>query len=152
MDDREREERERVVAIARTWLRTPYHDHAHIKGAGADCGQLIGAVFEEAGLIKDFSTGYYSPQWYLHRGEEAFLGYVRQWATDIEPEAAGLGDIVVFKVGRLYAHGALIVDPGYPRIIHAFKNARCVVEDDGGPRGPLRGRARKFFSFKGWAR
>lgn len=146
MDEAETQERQRVVAIARTWLRTPFRDLAKVKGQGVDCGQLIGACFEEAGLIEGFATGYYSPQWFLHRDEEEFLRFVSQYAR---PLPAGvvpqIADIVVFKFGRTFAHGALIVDPGWPRIVHAYKAWGCVGEDDASI-GPLAERPRQFWT------
>lgn len=146
MDERERAERGRVVAIARTWLGTPYHDHAKIKGAGVDCGQIIGATFEEAGIIDSFETGYYSPQWYMHKDGEEFVRILLSYGThEIEATDALPGDIVVYKFARSFAHGAIIVDPGFPRIIHAYKPAWGVIENDGAI-GPLGARERRFFS------
>jgi cell wall-associated NlpC family hydrolase len=39
--------RARVVALARTWLGTPYHHQASLRGAGADCLGLLRGVYAE---------------------------------------------------------------------------------------------------------
>ncbi len=40
-----------VVAEAHRWLRTPYHKHGRVLGAGVDCSMLLAEVFEAAGAI-----------------------------------------------------------------------------------------------------
>jgi cell wall-associated NlpC family hydrolase len=50
MDDLERDQRARVVALAREWIGTPYRNQARVKGIGADC-TFFAVVYEEAGLI-----------------------------------------------------------------------------------------------------
>ena len=37
-------QRQRVVAEAETWLRTPYHHMGRIKGGGIDCPTLLAEV------------------------------------------------------------------------------------------------------------
>lgn len=145
MDAQEAADRQRVCDIARTWLRTRYHDCACVKGAGVDCAQIIRAVFEEAQLEAPIKIEPYSPQWFLHRSREKYIEKVLERAHEITEAQALPADIVLYKIGRCYAHGAIIVDPGWPRIVHAYKPARTVIEDDGSM-GPLGERPRRFFS------
>lgn len=145
----EAEERTRVVAAARSWLGTPYHEHACVKGAGADCAMMPKAAFEEAlGIKIDFQP--YSSQWFLHRSEELYVNKILEHAHEIDEAQAKPGDMVVYKIGRCYAHGGIIVLPGWPRIVHAYKNVRSVIESDGsvGPMADDKGkpRPRRFFS------
>jgi NlpC/P60 family putative phage cell wall peptidase len=37
----------RVIAIARSWLGTPYHDQASLRGIGCDCLGLARGVWRE---------------------------------------------------------------------------------------------------------
>lgn len=127
----ESEDRARVEAIARTWLATPFHDHARVKGAGCDCATLLLEVFAEAGLIPPTDVGHYSPQFFQHQPEERYLGWVKKFAREIPNEQARPGDIALWKIGKCFAHGALIVSPGWPAIIHAHAPSRCVREDNG---------------------
>ena len=105
------------MAEARTWLRTPYHHRGSIKGVGVDCAHFPMAVYSACGLILPIDTYDYPPDWHMHRSEERYLNQVRAVATEIDLEKVGPGDFVLFKVGRCYAHGAIVIE--WPRIIHA---------------------------------
>jgi cell wall-associated NlpC family hydrolase len=122
----EEEGRAAVDHVAHSWLMTPYHDCACVKGAGVDCAQIIKAVFVEAGVIDDFVIHGYSPQHFLHSDKEEYLGYVTRYAHEIEREQAKTGDVVLYRIGKAYAHGAIIVAPGWPNIIHAHYHSRMV--------------------------
>lgn len=137
----QQEERERVVTVARTFLRTPFHDGAAIKGVGVDCAQLLALVYTEAGLIPPQQIERYSPQFMLHRDEPKFEDYVRRFAHEVP--TGQLADIVLYRVGRSFAHGGILSGPG--KVIHAFKSFGFVVET-GLDESDLRGRPRKFFS------
>jgi cell wall-associated NlpC family hydrolase len=39
-----------IVACARSWLGTPWHHHACVKGAGVDCVHLGAGVLKELGV------------------------------------------------------------------------------------------------------
>lgn len=119
--------RDRIDSIARSWISTPFHDHARIKGAGTDCAQLLLATFEEAGLIPPTDVGHYSAQFFLHSPEQRYLGWVRSFAKrEIEIAEAKPGDIALYHIGRCFAHGAIIVKPGWPHIIHAHAGGKIV--------------------------
>ena len=94
-------------------------DGAAIKGAGCDCGTYLIKTFANAGLIEDFSPGYYAPQHHLHSNEETYLNFILARATEFDGPP-GLGDIVMFKIGRVFAHGAIVI--GWPKIIHAVRD------------------------------
>lgn len=157
MDEAERDARSAVVAAARSWLSTPYHHLACVKGHGVDCAYLVKATFEEARVVAPFRLEAYSAQWYLHHADELYLNHVMDVAREI-PEAEALpGDIVLYQFGRCFSHGAIIIDPGFPKIVHAFLQARAVVigEGDQGDLGFVRDgkqRPRRFFTCKEWIR
>ena len=65
-----------IVREARSWVRTPYHAQADIKGAGVDCGMLLVRVFVDSGLVPPFDPRPYADDWYLHRSEERYLGFI----------------------------------------------------------------------------
>ena len=46
------EEGERVARAAIGWLGTPHVNQAKVKGKGVDCGMLLIASLEDAGLMK----------------------------------------------------------------------------------------------------
>ena len=43
--------REEVVNEAASWIGTPVHQNAMVKGAGVDCGRLLYAVYRFAEII-----------------------------------------------------------------------------------------------------
>lgn len=138
------EERALVVQVALTWERTPYHHNAMIKGVGVDCAMLVIAVFKEAGIVEASQVNYL-PQWFMHKGEEKYLTEVQKYADEISEAQALPGDVVAYKMGRTFSHGAIIINPGWPAIIHAHQEARMVIQDRGDG-GRLADRERRFFS------
>jgi cell wall-associated NlpC family hydrolase len=112
-------QRAAVVAEALTWLDTPYHNHARIKGVGVDCAQVLCAVYENVGLVPHVETGYYAPDWHLHRSEELYIGWLDQYCVRLPRSVAPLpGDIALFKYGRCYSHGAIVVEDNL--LVHSY--------------------------------
>jgi cell wall-associated NlpC family hydrolase len=105
---------------------------------------LPAAVYRAAGLIHEIPTGHYPPDWHLHRDTERYLDIVLRHATEV-PAPTGPGDFVLYRFGRAFAHGAIIVD--WPTIIHAVIRVGVVLDD--GDSGHLAGRPRRFFTLWG---
>lgn len=140
----EQEARAAIVAEARSWLRTPYHHAARVKGAGVDCAQILVEVYSAAGVIERFDPGFYPSDWMLHRDEERYLETVRRFA---HPVATPLpGDVAVYRFGRCVSHGAIVIE--WPIIIHAYAKERNVCLGDG-LAGDLGGRLAGFYSVFG---
>jgi cell wall-associated NlpC family hydrolase len=113
-----------------------------------DCGQLIAAVFHEAGLIDNAEIASYPPDWMCHRDEERFRAEVERFAETVE-RAPVAGDIVLFRWGRSLAHGAIVV--GWPLIIHA-QIGRGVILSSIAAEAELRKRlSSTTWTLKGWA-
>src|SRR5436305_910136 len=117
MQDQENLERQRVVGIAKTWLGTPYHGCGRVKGAGVDCLTILAETFIEAGLIESIQIPHCSQQWHLHRDAERYLDGLLQYTHEIKGQPLP-GDIVLWKFGRCYSHGAIVIER--PMIIHAY--------------------------------
>ena len=116
-----------IVAAARAWIGTPYHNCADIKGVGVDCGMLLVRVFVDLGFCAPFDPRPYSPDWHLHRGEERYLALLLARAHRIEqPEA---GDMMLFRYGRCYSHGGIVTAADPLTIVHAFHPAGVVLEE-----------------------
>lgn len=138
------QDRERLCDIARSWIGTPYHHMGRVKGAGVDCAMFPLEVYREAGVIGDIEIPYYPADWMLHRSEEIYLGIVQRLASELRShEAAQPGDFVIYRFGRCFAHGAIVLE--WPTIIHAL-TGRGVVLADGEREGFLLGRQKRFFS------
>jgi cell wall-associated NlpC family hydrolase len=138
-------DRARIVAVAQSWIGTPYRHRGRIRGAGVDCAMLAAEVYREAGAIPDFPIEDYPPDWHLHRDTERYLAYVLDHAREISVDQAAPGDLALFKVGRAFAHGGIVGAGGWPAIIHAWRPAGSVIEDRGDG-GELAGRPVRIFS------
>lgn len=147
----EAEERARVVAVAKTWLGTPYHHAARVKAAGIDCLTLLAEVYHEAAIIPYVDVPYYPGDWHLHHDVERYIGGVLTYAKEIKGPPLP-GDIAVWKIGRAFSHGAIVM--AWPQIIHAHARSICVMEDAFGTLwlkeiGRNRPRPVRFFSYWG---
>jgi NlpC/P60 family putative phage cell wall peptidase len=119
----EAEQRAAVVAEALTWQATPYHHHARIKAAGVDCVQLLCAVYEACGLIEHVDPGVYATDWHLHHSEELYIAGLLKHAHQVERPQ--VGDAVLFRFGRCYSHGGLLVAPD--TVLHAYINRGVIL-------------------------
>ncbi len=119
--------REKVVAEARSWIGTPYHNCADVKGVGCDCGMLLVRVFVDVGIVEPFDPRPYSHDWHLHRGEERYLDALLSRAAAVETPKSG--DVMLFRVGRCYSHGAIISRPEPLTVVHASFPAGVVLEE-----------------------
>jgi cell wall-associated NlpC family hydrolase len=149
MTQGESEQRAAVVAAARAWIGTPYHNCADIRGVGVDCGMLLVRVFVDTGLCEPFDPRPYPIDWHLHRGDERYLGFVFDRSREVtEPQP---GDVIVLRYGRSYAHGGIVTKARPRTIVHAFHPARMVLEEETGHNTVLcdASRAPRFFSY--WA-
>lgn len=134
------DKRQAVVAEAQAWLRTPFHHEARIKGVGVDCLMFLAEVYEHAGVIPHIAPPHYTPDWHMHRDIERYMQGLMQYAHEVE--APLLGDVALFKFGRVFSHGAIVIE--WPRVIHAYW-AIGVSWGDANQQ-PLKDREVKFFS------
>jgi cell wall-associated NlpC family hydrolase len=121
-------QRQTVAREALTWVGTPYHHHGRVKGVGVDCAQILAAVYEDAGVIPHTELGNYPREWHLHHDEERYTGWLKKaGGTQVEGDVLQ-GDIAVFRFGRTFSHGAIVVSAGAgrPLLVHAYL-ARGVV-------------------------
>jgi len=139
------ETRTAVVAEAMSWLRTPYHHHARVKGVGVDCAQLPIGVYSAVGLIEPVKPSYVR-DWHLHRGEELYLQWVLRYAVEIDRADVLPGDLGLWKFGRTFSHGAIAVEP--PLFVHAWID-RGVELVDIDRDEEMRARDARFFTLGG---
>ena len=134
-----------VVAEALTWLKTPYHHEARVKGSGVDCGTLLLEVYEAVGLTPHINVPHYAHDFHIHRDQEWYKNYVDAHATPtMEPKP---GDITLYRFGRILSHGAIVIK--WPQIIHAYLEAGAVVLDDAEANHGLLRRQAGFWTFWG---
>jgi cell wall-associated NlpC family hydrolase len=134
--------RQDAVNEALTWLGTPYHHHGRVKGVGVDCGQILIAVYSAVGKTQA-RTIEYAHDWHLHHGEEQFLAFLDSFGAHEITTAPQPGDIAVYKFGRCFSHGAIVIDAR--TVVHSYIGLGVVVNntDD----YPLDSREVRYWAF-----
>ncbi len=114
--------RQALVQEARSWLGTPYHHQARLKGVGVDCAGLPVGCARTLGLVApDFDV-----EPYPRRPDGVTLiAHCDRWATRVELVNMAVGDMVVFKIARWPQHIGILADwiHGGFSVIHALGTA-----------------------------
>lgn len=137
------QQRLKVVNEALTWVNTPFHERAAIKGVGVDCARLIAAVFKNA-LGLEMPVPEISLQYNLNHSREVYLEEVSKYFHEIERERLGAGDLVIPKIGRIHWHGSIVI--GWPAVISAHGHAGKVLVSNAEVDDWIVGREMKYFS------
>lgn len=157
------EARQKVVAEAQRYLGTPYFHMGMQRLAGVDCLTFLYLSFLGAGLIKPINIEYYPQDWHHHRDIERYMMGLLQFTEEVPgpPEREPLpGDVVLFRFGRVFSHGALI--ESWPTVLHAFldkgvirssllQDVKLMVVNEQVP-GRGKPRPRRYFCLKEWVR
>lgn len=115
----------KIADAALEYLGTPHVNQAKVKGKGVDCGMLLIASLEDAGVVQKDSIEIapYSNEWHLHHSEEWFKDYIEKYCDKVEELQEG--DFVLYQYGRCASHGAVYVGNGI--VCHALVNHGCVL-------------------------
>lgn len=109
-----------VVQEARTWVGTPYHHQARLKGVGVDCiGLEIGAGWELGSVPRSFDvTGY--PK---EADGVTLLRLARLHLTEVTKDLMQFGDIIVTATQGIPHHFGILVPyrHGGFSVIHAHR-------------------------------
>lgn len=132
-------DRAALVAIARSWIGTPYRRRAMVKGAGADCATLLLGALRESGLVSladasDELRRVFADDWFLHARDEEYklrvLRHAEQLCECVAYRSSNFdsGNILLIKTAgsRRYNHAGMVT--AWPRVVHAI--APCVEECD----------------------
>jgi len=135
---------EQVIAEARTWIGTPYHHMAYVKGpkGGVDCGMIVIGIYSSVGFFEFFDPRPYPRQFHLHQRDEWYKGIVEKFCT--EEEEPTPGGIALWKVGRIFSHGSIVTK--WPSVIHALAGAEFVLEDANVMMTSLKNEEVKFYN------
>lgn len=122
--------RQNVLAVARTWVGTPYRHQGRHKHVGADCVGFLAGVAIESGLYPD--TLWDSPE------IRPFIGYGREPSAQLLRQALELfldpipladvqpADVYLMRFNVEPQHVALVASE--TTILHSFAIARKVSE------------------------
>jgi NlpC/P60 family putative phage cell wall peptidase len=112
-----------IVALARTWLGTPYHHQASVRGVGTDCIGLVRGVWRELYGREAQALPAYTRDWAEAHGRETLLEAARRHLVEIPRFEVCPGDVLVFRWrrGSLAKHCAILSKP--TAMIHALEGA-----------------------------
>lgn len=122
----------RVVALARTWIGTPYHDQESVRGAGCDCLGLARGVWRDLMGPEPEAVPPYSRDWGETGREEVMARAAARWMISIDLEEAGPGDLVLFRMQprAIAKHCGILAFPrqNIQRFIHAYERLGVVEQ------------------------
>lgn len=121
-------ERDLVVAVARSWLGTPYHDQASLQGVGCDCLGLARGVWREVVGPEPFPIPSYSRDWGETGPVEVLAIGARTAMFEIAPADAEPGTLLLFRMrpGAIAKHVGILTAPD--RFIHAYERLGVIEE------------------------
>lgn len=117
-----------VVAAARQWLGTPYHDQASTLGAGCDCLGLARGVWRQIIGREPTEIPPYSRGWGEIGHREVLADGARQWMVEIDPPEIGPGAVVLFRMREngIAKHVGILTGP--ESFIHSYERLGVIEE------------------------
>jgi NlpC/P60 family putative phage cell wall peptidase len=117
-----------VVVAARSWLGTPYHDQASLRGVGCDCLGLARGVWREVLGDEPFLIPPYSRDWGETGPREVLADGARRMLIPIAPTDIGTGALVLFRMTprAIAKHVGILTEPDM--FIHSYERLGVVEE------------------------
>ena len=113
-----------IVALARSWIGTPYRHQASCKGAGTDCLGLLRGLWREIYGGEPETVPPYTPDWSEPDRAERLLAAAARHLVPINLADAGAGDVLVLRMvfGGVAKHLGIRASTclGQPTLIHAY--------------------------------
>jgi len=110
--------RQQVIEEAERWKGTPFLHNAMVRGCGVGCGTLLMGVYGALGVPVPTldELGHFPRDWHQHTDEERYLNILLKYSKIVA--APQPGDMVLFKMKRVYGHSGLITT--WPHLIHVL--------------------------------
>ena len=114
---------ELVIAAARAWLGTPYHDQASLRGVGCDCLGLVRAVWRDLYGPEPMPIPPYSRDWGETGAREPLAKAARRvmWEVPVTDTAPGALILFRMRTGAVAKHCGIVTAPD--RFIHAYERS-----------------------------
>jgi putative phage cell wall peptidase, NlpC/P60 family len=125
----------RIVRAARSWLGTPYHDQASVKGVGCDCLGLIRGVWREEIGPEPMPVPPYSRDWGEAGPQEVLAEAARVAMVEIAVTEARTGDVLLFRMrqGAIAKHAGILSSHtargARPHFIHAYERTGVIEQE-----------------------
>jgi NlpC/P60 family putative phage cell wall peptidase len=118
----------RVIAVARTWLGTPYHDQASLRSVGCDCLGLARGIWREVVGPEPFPIPPYSRDWGETGPREVLAEGARRMMIEVLPRDAPPGALLLFRMrpGAIAKHVGILTGPA--TLLHAREGLGVIEE------------------------
>ena len=119
---------EAVIAAARAWLGTPYHDQASLRGVGCDCLGLARGVWRDLVGAEPQPIPPYSRDWGETGAREVLAEGARAMMIEIPLAEIGPGALVLFRMAprAIAKHVGILTAPD--RFFHAYDRLGVIEE------------------------
>lgn len=118
-----------VIGTARSWLGTPYHDQASLRGVGCDCLGLARGVWREVVGNELFPIPPYSRDWGETGPREVLAEGARKMMSEIAANEARPGTLILFRMAPRAIAKHVGILSGSDRFIHAYERLGVVEEN-----------------------
>ncbi|MCL1629897.1 NlpC/P60 family protein [Roseibaca sp. V10] len=117
-----------VIAIARSWLGTPYHDQASLRGVGCDCLGLARGVWREVVGAEPFPIPSYSRDWGETGPREVLAEGARAMMIEVSAAVAPPGALILFRMmpRAIAKHVGILTGPC--SFIHAYERLGVIEQ------------------------
>ncbi|SDR39840.1 NlpC/P60 family protein [Pseudovibrio sp. Tun.PSC04-5.I4] len=119
---------QQIITAARSWIGTPYHDQAGVRGVGCDCLGLIRGVWRE--VIGDEPTDIppYTRDWGETGGIEVLAEGAKKWLQPVPLEHIKPGCILMFRMRdtAIAKHCGIMSDANH--FIHAYERVGVIEQ------------------------
>ena len=117
-----------VIAAARSWLGTPYHDQASLRGVGCDCLGLARGVWRDVVGPEPLPIPPYSRDWGESGPREVLADGARRMMPELDPSEARPGALVLFRMmpSAIAKHVGILTAPD--SFIHAYERLGVIEE------------------------
>lgn len=119
---------DQVIALARQWLGTPYHDQASLKGVGCDCLGLARGVWRDLHGPEPFPIPPYSRDWGETGDREVLAKGAARLMLPVAVEARQSGDLLLFRMrpSAIAKHVGILTAPD--QFLHAYERLGVIEE------------------------
>ena len=117
-----------VIAAARAWLGTPYHDQGSLRGVGCDCLGLARGVWRDLVGAEPQPIPPYSRDWGETGVREVLADGARAMMIEIAVGQIGPGALVLFRMAprAIAKHVGILTAPD--QFIHAYDRLGVIEE------------------------
>jgi NlpC/P60 family putative phage cell wall peptidase len=119
---------EAVIAAARAWLGTPYHDQASLRGVGCDCLGLARGVWRDVVGAEPRAIPPYSRDWGETGVCEVLADGARGMMIEIPLAQIGPGVLVLFRMAPRAIAKHVGILTATDRFIHAYDRLGVIEE------------------------